>query len=129
MSFGKFFLHSLLLVIAISGVAAVVVNVAGAPGDGRAATAGIAIAYGNALLGMAVLAWAWRRSPNQFFGAFYGSMIFRFLLIFSILFLLIGAFQMRRVALVMSLVATYFLLLLIEIFHMLKAERMRKVQQ
>lgn len=77
---------------------------------------GIAIAFGNAVIGFAFISWGFTRSHHRFLLSVYGSMIFRFLLIFSLLFILIGAFKMDAIQLVSALMITYFLFLGLEIF-------------
>lgn len=86
----------------------------------RAIALGVAIAYGNALLGFVLLNWGIKQSQHIFFLSIYGGIILRFLLIFSLLFILIGALQLNQVALVLSLIATYFLFLALEIYQVYK---------
>jgi predicted permease len=81
---------------------------------------GLAISFGNAILGFALLSWGFKRSHNAFLLSVYGGTILRFLLIFSLLFILIGALNLDRVALIFTLVATYFLFMGLEIFQIHK---------
>lgn len=81
---------------------------------------GLGISFSNAILGFAILSWGFKQSHNRFLGSVFGGMILRFLLIFSLLFILIGALNFDRVALVFSLVAAYFLFLLLEIYQVYK---------
>lgn len=78
---------------------------------------GLGISFFNAIIGFAILAWGFRQSHNRFLGSVFGGIILRFLLIFSLLFVLIGALNFDRVALILSLVATYFLFMGLEIFQ------------
>lgn len=77
---------------------------------------GLAISYANTLIGFAIISWGYRRSLNKFLGSIYGGMIFRFLLIFGILFVLIVGFKMPAVALLISLCFSYFVFLGLEIY-------------
>lgn len=87
---------------------------------------GVAIAYGNALMGFGFLKWGIKQSQHIFFLSIYGGIIFRFLLIFSLLFILIGALQINQVALILSLIVTYFLFLALEIYQVYKFSDTRK---
>lgn len=87
---------------------------------------GVAIAYANAVVGFVFLNWGIKQSQHIFFLSIYGGMIFRFLLIFSLLFILIGALQINQVALVLSLIAAYFLFLALEIYQVYKFSHTRK---
>lgn len=80
-------------------------------------SAGLSISFFNAILGFAILAWGFKQSHNRFLGSVFGGIILRFLLIFSLLFVLIGALNFDRVALMLSLVSTYFLFMGLEIFQ------------
>ena len=93
-----------------------VLNLLASGEDNRAIIAGFTIGYGNALLGFAALSWGIDRSNQAFMVSFLGGMIFRFLLIFALLFLLIRALKYDQVAILVPLLATYFLFLGLEIF-------------
>ncbi len=86
----------------------------------RPVSTGIALGYLNAMIGYAFLAWGYTRSPNAFMGAVFGGMIFRFLLLFSLLFILITAVQIEMIPLIISLLLTYFIYLTIEIWFVNK---------
>ena len=75
---------------------------------------GLIISFGNAILGFAILNWGFGRSHNAFLLSVYGGIILRFLLIFLLLFILIGALKFDGVALIFSLVTTYFLFIGLE---------------
>ncbi len=87
---------------------------------------GVAISFGNAVLGFAAISWGFHRSHQKFMLSVYGSMIFRFLLIFSLLFILIGAFNLDTVPLVSSLMISYFLFLGLEIVQIHKLNEPKK---
>ncbi len=78
---------------------------------------GAAIAYGNALLGFAIISWGFKRSQTKLFLAVFGGIIFRFLLIFAFLFILIGALKASIFTLLASLMLVYFLFLGLEIYQ------------
>ena len=77
---------------------------------------GLLISYINTLLGYAIILWGYKRSMNKFMASFYGGMIFRFLLIFVVLFVLIVAFEMPIISLIVSLGISYFIFLGLEIY-------------
>jgi F0F1-type ATP synthase assembly protein I len=77
---------------------------------------GLVISYINTLLGYAIILWGYKRSMNKFMASFYGGMIFRFLLIFVVLFVLIVAFEIPIIALIVSLGISYFIFLGLEIY-------------
>lgn len=120
MNFWDFFQKSLLLLLAcvLTGYLAIHYG-AGRVSPAPLAT-GIGISFGNALLGFAILAWGFRRSHARFMLSVFGGMILRFLLIFSLLFVLIGALKMNQVILISSLMITYFLFMGLEIFQIQK---------
>ena len=88
----------------------------GGSDDKVGAGVGLAISYVNTLIGFAIISWGYQRSLNRFLGSIYGGMIFRFLLIFGILFVLIVAFNMPATALLISLCVSYFIFLGLEIY-------------
>ena len=107
MSFGRFFLHSLLL-LAVCALFAYVYLLNPDNGDqALSIIIGMALSYAASLMAFAGLSWGFRRSPKKFMVSVFGSTIFSFLLIFAFLFLLIGAIQIDSVALIASLLATY----------------------
>lgn len=77
---------------------------------------GLLISYINTLLGYAIILWGYKRSMNKFMASFYGGMIFRFLLIFVVLFVLIVAFEIPIISLIVSLGISYFIFLGLEIY-------------
>ncbi len=81
---------------------------------------GIFLGYVNAIIGYVILAWGMKRSQNAFMGAVFGGMIFRFLLLFSILFILIIAVHFQMIPLIISLLFSYFSFLFFEIMFVNK---------
>jgi len=81
---------------------------------------GIFLGYVNAIIGYGILAWGMKRSQNAFMGAVFGGMIFRFLLLFSILFILIIAVHFQMIPLIISLLFSYFSFLFFEIMFVNK---------
>ncbi len=81
---------------------------------------GIFLGYLNAIVGYLILVWGMKRSQNAFMGAVFGGMIFRFLLLFAILFILIIAVHFRMIPLIISLLFSYFTFLFFEIMFVNK---------
>ncbi len=81
---------------------------------------GIFLGYVNAIIGYVILAWGMKQSQNAFMGAVFGGMIFRFLLLFSILFILIIAVHFQMIPLIISLLFSYFSFLFFEIMFVNK---------
>jgi len=81
---------------------------------------GFLIAYGNALIGFALLSWGFKRSQKDFMISVYGGMFFRILLIFSLLFILIRAFKISQIYMIVSLILFYFIFMILEIFEVHK---------
>ncbi len=81
---------------------------------------GIFLGYVNTIIGYVILAWGMKRSQNAFMGAVFGGMIFRFLLLFSILFILIIAVHFQMIPLIISLLFSYFSFLFFEIMFVNK---------
>jgi hypothetical protein len=117
MNFWSFLGKSLVLLFICVLVLGAVLTYWGDADAKVAAGIGLLISFGNAILGFAFLQWGFKRSHSDFLLAVFGGIIFRFLLIFSLLFILIGALQVDRVALISTLVATYFLFMTLEIYQ------------
>jgi hypothetical protein len=81
-----------------------------------AAWIGLGISFVNFLAGAGIISWGIEKKESQFYGAFFGGMLFRFLIIFMVLLLLIKKFNMHQLALVISLLSTYFGFLFLEIW-------------
>lgn len=127
MSFWSFLGKSIVLLIICIIASGGILAYRGEAHSQIAVGAGLAISFGNALIGFAFLSWGYKRSYKAFLASIYGGIIFRFLLIFSVLFVLIGALNLNRVALLLSLVSTYFLFMGLEIFQIHKySDRERK---
>lgn len=90
-----------------------------------AAWAGLAISFVNFLLGVAIISWGIDRPDKQFYSAFFGGMILRLALIFTVLFILIQFVGMHEQVLVVSLLLTYFSFLVLEIWDVNKFAAMR----
>lgn len=84
--------------------------------DRIGAAIGLLISYGNTLLGYAIISKGYNRPINEFMALFYGGMIFRFLLIFSTLFVLIIGLELPVIAVLSSLCFSYFVFLGLEIY-------------
>ncbi len=126
MNFWSFFKQSLLVLLVSVLVSVAILSLWNNAAYDQAAWTGLAIGYGNALLGYAIINWGYHKSQNAFLASVFGGIIFRFLLIFALLFILIGALDMNRVALVVPLVATYFLFMTLEIFHIHKSSQVER---
>ncbi|NIW78281.1 MAG: hypothetical protein GWN16_01965 [Calditrichae bacterium] len=87
---------------------------------------GIGISFLNTIIGFAILSWGINRSNKSFLISVYGGMIFRFLLIFALLFILIGALQAEMITLISSFMITYFLFLGLEVLQIHKYAEMQK---
>jgi len=82
----------------------------------EAAWAGLVIAFLNSVMGAAIIGWGIEKPDKQFYGAFFGGMIVRLIIIFAVLFILIKIFDFNRTVLVVSLLLTYFSFLILEIW-------------
>ncbi len=80
------------------------------------AWAGLFISFFNFLLGAGIITWGIGKKDNQFYGAFFGGMLFRFLIIFLVLLLLVKKYNVHQLVLVISLLLTYFAFLFLEIW-------------
>ena len=81
-----------------------------------AAWAGLGISFVNFLAGAEIISWGINKKDSQFYGAFFGGMLIRLLIIFMVLLLLIKKFNINQLALVISLLLTYFGFLFVEIW-------------
>lgn len=107
---------SFLFFLGLALLAALILISVGNHYDRIGAAVGLAISYGNTLLGFAIISWGYKRSINEFMASFYGGMIFRFLLIFVVLFVLIVTLKIEVIALIISLCVSYFVFLGLEIY-------------
>lgn len=115
MSFFSFFKRSLLLLFFCAMVGYIAFTI----GDisQSALIWGIGIGYGNVLVGFPILRWGFDKPHKYFLLSVYGGMILRFLLIFSLIFILIVAFKMEMVTFLVSLMGSYFLFLGLEVYQ------------
>lgn len=81
-----------------------------------AAWVGLLLALFNFLIGAAILAWGAGKTDRDFYGAFFGGMILRFILIFVLLWFLITNLQFNSLILAGSLLISYFGFLFLEIW-------------
>lgn len=107
---------SLIFLLGLGVIAVLILSVIGTKIDRIGAAIGLLISYGNTLLGYAIISKSYSRPINEFMALFYGGMIFRFLLIFSILFVLIVGLKLPMIAVLSSLCFSYFVFLGLEIY-------------
>jgi O-antigen/teichoic acid export membrane protein len=108
--------NSLLVFVGVVGLGGLMLMLVGGRDDKIGAGIGLIISYANTLIGFAIISWGYKRTFNKFLASIYGGMIFRFLLIFGILFVLIVGFEMPAAALIISLCVSYFVFLGLEIY-------------
>jgi hypothetical protein len=126
MNFASFFKKSLALLLGIALPGAVVWQNLESDQARMAMLAGAGIAYGNAIIGFAIVSWGFKRSHRDFFLSFFGGMILRFLLIFVLLFVLIGSLKVNIFTLLATLMSLYFLFLGLEIFQLHKYSDLKR---
>lgn len=114
--FNAYFRMSALVLLGLVLIEGLILMFFGGRDDKVGAGIGLIISYANTLIGFAIISWGYKRSLNKFLASIYGGMIFRFLLIFGLLFLLIVAFEMPTAALLISLCVSYFIFLGLEIY-------------
>lgn len=120
------FLPKSILVLALSALLSYAVLIAlERSGYLQTAAIGMGIGYVNALIGFLSISHGKERSTRTFLVLFLGGMIFRFLLIFAALFVLIRVFNLDQVAILVPLIATYFLFLGLEVLMVQAAESER----
>lgn len=107
---------SLVVLFGLSFFGAFILMLMGNHDDKIGAGIGLIISYANTLIGFAIISWGYKRSFNKFLASIYGGMIFRFLLIFAVLFVLIVALEIPMIALIVSLGISYFIFLGLEIY-------------
>ena len=91
----------------------------------EAAWLGLFIGFLNFLAGASIVCWGFEKPDKIFYGAFFGGMLSRFLLIFLILFIFIELAKFNQYLLVGSLMITYFGFLVLEIWHIWKFSSIR----
>ncbi len=82
----------------------------------REAWTGLAISFLNFLAGTAIVSWGFAKEDKKFMGSFFGGMIFRLLIIFFVLFILVHYLNFNKLILVITLLVSYFSYLVLEIF-------------
>lgn len=117
MSFWDFFKKSLLLLAGCAVIGYFAWQNLETEEARKAMFIGAAIGYGNSLIGFAIIRWGFNRSQRDFFLSVFGGMIFRFLLIFALLFILMGSLRASIFTLLASLMFVYFVFLGLEIFQ------------
>lgn len=88
----------------------------------------LGISYGNFVIGVGVLAWGFGKADKQFYAAFLGGMIVRFILMFIILWMLIKLFHYPMFVLILALIFFYFSFLVVEILGIVQSSSLRGVQ-
>ncbi len=116
----RYLLWATLILVVLMGVGLGVLVLFSMTDFSREVGSGILLGYVNAIIGYLFLSWGMKRSHNAFMGAVFGSMIFRFLLLFAILFILIIAVHFRMIPLIISLLFSYFTFLFFEIMFVNK---------
>jgi hypothetical protein len=120
MSFWRFFKKSLVIFIICFVIFMFLLSYFGAPEDKVTVVIGLLISYTNSLAGFALIGWGYKRSNKEFLSAVLGGIIFRFLLIFILLFLLIKIVNINQIALLSSLCSSYILFLILEVWQVHK---------
>ena len=126
MSFWNFFVKSLLLLLGCALPGYIIWQSLDSYQAKIAMLFGAGIAYGNALVGFAIINWGYKRSQVKFFFSVFGGMIFRFLLIFAILFILMGSLKASIFTLLASLMVVYFVFLGLEIYQFHKYSDLKR---
>ena len=86
---------------------------------------GFIIATLNFWGGVAIISWGFEKSEKEFFTAFIGGMFVRFALMFAAIFASLKIFNLDQVALIVTLIVSYFLYIAIEIWGILKISALR----
>jgi len=129
MKFKNFFIKSLVLLTICSLFAYAYLKSADDIKITVAVVVGMTIGYVNSLLGYALLSWGYQKNNKDFMLSVFGGMIFRFLLIFAILFILIAASKVEKIPLIASLVVVYFSFLGLEIFEIYRSSKLRGIKE
>ena len=91
----------------------------------KAGWLGLGLSSLNFIAGAAILSWGTTKSDKKFYGAFLGGMLSRFATLFVMLWVLIKVFQVQQIALLLSLLITYFSFLAIEIWIIYRSSQAR----
>jgi hypothetical protein len=86
---------------------------------------GLGLSSLNFIAGAAILSWGATKSDKKFYSAFFGGMLSRFAILFILLFVLIKVYQIQQIALLISLLITYFSFLAIEIWIIYRSSQAR----
>jgi len=92
----------------------------------RGIVAGGTMSFVNLLLGYAAIELSYNRSHTTFLKYVLGGMVFRLMLMWGVLLLLIGYFHMHSAALMLSLLFFYIMNLVLEIFYLQKRVSSKK---
>lgn len=91
----------------------------------KAGWLGLGLSSLNFIAGAAILSWGTTKSDKKFYSAFFGGMLSRFATLFILLFVLIKVFQVQQIALLISLLITYFSFMAIEIWIIYRSSQAR----
>ena len=91
----------------------------------KAGWLGLGLSSLNFIAGAAILSWGATKSDKKFYGAFLGGMLSRFATLFVMLWVLIKVYQVQQIALLLSLLITYFSFLAIEIWIIYRSSQAR----
>lgn len=116
MSYWSFFKKNLMIFLILALISLFFLKLFGKSDKIRDAAIGLSISYVNSLIGFLFIYWGYNKSQNRFLGALYVSIIFRFLLIFSLLFVLIGILNFEALVLILTLCISYFSFMGLEIY-------------
>jgi len=86
---------------------------------------GLGLSILNFIAGVTILSWGVAKSDKQFYSAFFVGMLVRFATLFVLLFILIKVYQIQQLALLISLLITYFSFLSIEIWVIYRSSQAR----
>jgi len=86
---------------------------------------GLGLSSLNFVAGAVILSWGVTKSDKKFYSAFFSGMLGRFATLFALLFVLIKVYQVQQIALLISLLLTYFSFLAIEIWIIYQSSQAR----
>lgn len=91
----------------------------------KAGWLGLGLSILNFIAGVTILSWGATKSDKKFYSAFFLGMLVRFATLFILLFILIKVYQVQQIALLISLLITYFSFLAIEIWIIYRSSQAR----
>lgn len=91
----------------------------------KAGWLGLGLSTLNFIAGVTIISWGATKSDKKFYGVFFGGMLARFATLFMLLFVLIKIYQVQQIALLISLLITYFSFLAIEIWIIYQSSQAR----